>query len=314
MIAKVKNLCALLLIAPAALYAQGSLTPPTGPAPSMKTLGQIEPRTAIGTLPFAITQEGSYYLTTNLVVPNGANGITIQAGHVSLDLGGFTIKAAANGLDSIVVSGPGNVTIANGMIVSSGAGIAAAGTAKVTVQDVTVAGALGDGISVGDDSVVIRCKVSSADGAGIRTGARAQVSNSQASQNLDTGIVVGAGSTVRDSQSSRNSSGGILAGNHSKLLAATASENAGVGIDAANNANIVDCAASQNQQGGIRAAGYGLVTRATASFNSIFGVNVGTGGSVLESNVSANSWVGINAGTSAQIANCTVEGNASTLR
>src|SRR5208282_3674210 len=71
-------------------FAQGSLTPPGAPAPTMITLSQIEPRTPISSAPFTITNPGSYYLTTNVTVSSG-NGIIIAASDVTLDLGGFTI-------------------------------------------------------------------------------------------------------------------------------------------------------------------------------------------------------------------------------
>ena len=48
--------------------AQGSLTPPGAPAETMKTLEQVEPRTPVSSLPFTITQSGSYYLTTTLAL------------------------------------------------------------------------------------------------------------------------------------------------------------------------------------------------------------------------------------------------------
>ncbi len=46
------------------LHAQGPLAPPGAPAPTFKTLQQVEPRTPISALPFTISQPGSYYLTT----------------------------------------------------------------------------------------------------------------------------------------------------------------------------------------------------------------------------------------------------------
>src|SRR5690349_10378629 len=82
-------------------FAQGSLTPPGPPAPSMKTLQQVEPRTPISSLPYTITEAGSYYLTTNLVGTAGQNGITINAPRVSLDLMGFELRGVGGTFSGI---------------------------------------------------------------------------------------------------------------------------------------------------------------------------------------------------------------------
>ena len=61
--------------------AQGPLTPPGAPTPTMKTLEQIEPRTPISQadMPLTISAPGSYYLTTNLTGTAGSNGISIKS-------------------------------------------------------------------------------------------------------------------------------------------------------------------------------------------------------------------------------------------
>jgi hypothetical protein len=75
--------------------AQGPLVPSGPPAPSMKTLAQVEPRTPITSLPFTITNSGSYYLVGNLAGVAGQNGITVQAHSVTLDLAGFALSGGA---------------------------------------------------------------------------------------------------------------------------------------------------------------------------------------------------------------------------
>jgi hypothetical protein len=61
----------------------------------MKSLDQIEARTAItGAGAVVISQAGSYYLTRNITVSSG-DAITIGANNVTLDLNGFAISSTA---------------------------------------------------------------------------------------------------------------------------------------------------------------------------------------------------------------------------
>ena len=109
-------------------FAQGSLTPPGQPAPTMKTADQIysklDPRTIVnsantpgnsGNL-FIISQPGSYYLTTNLTVSSGT-GIAIHANNVTLDLNGFALKGMSGSFYGITIQDPiTNITVLNGTI------------------------------------------------------------------------------------------------------------------------------------------------------------------------------------------------------
>src|SRR5580698_3191839 len=151
-----------------AAFAQGSLTPPGAPSPTMKTLAQIEPRVPISSVPYTIGAPGSYYVTTNLSTA-GSNAITIASSDVTLDLNGFTISStassAANGGSAILLGGGiSDITIKHGHIQSgvttnssgvfSGPGFtdgvyfAGNGPMNVRVADVSVTGCLNDGIYV----------------------------------------------------------------------------------------------------------------------------------------------------------------------
>ena len=98
--------------------AQGPLTPPGAPAATMKTLGQLEPRTAISNANYTISQPGSYYLTTNLTATG--HGITISADNVTLDLNGFSLTGDLDTGDYGIQIGGNfsykNIAVRNGAI------------------------------------------------------------------------------------------------------------------------------------------------------------------------------------------------------
>ena len=135
-------LAAALCFMPDQILAQGSLTPPGAPAPTMKTLDQIEPRTPISQLGLSIGS-GSYYLTANLSLvfaQNGMSGLRITGNDVTIDLNGFELAGLA-GTDAGIFIGGGvsNVTIRNGTIRNwGGNGINGAGNARVRVENVRV--------------------------------------------------------------------------------------------------------------------------------------------------------------------------------
>jgi parallel beta-helix repeat protein len=170
-------------------FSQGPLTPPGTPAPTMKSLDQIEARTPISSLPFVISAPGSYYLTKNLSVSTGTNAIEISANEVTLDLNGFTLSSTASpavGTAIFLTNANGNsdVTIRNGFIqggvtYSGGSysgngffrGIFYIGSApfNVRVTGVSVSGCAAYGIRLNDSasSIVESCTVQSCGNSGI---------------------------------------------------------------------------------------------------------------------------------------------------
>jgi hypothetical protein len=170
-------------------FAQGSLTPPGTPAPTMKSLDQIEARTPITNTASLVTisQPGSYYLTANLTVSTG-DGIDINTNDVTLDLNGFTIRstaASATGTGILLNNGWTDITIGNGHIrgggTNNGSGVFSGGgftygiktsgavPENVQVSRISVSGCRFDGISLsGQNSTVVEaCTVRTVGGYGI---------------------------------------------------------------------------------------------------------------------------------------------------
>ena len=73
-LAKGIMLCIMVLFANTQYASAGDLNPGTAPAPTMKTLQEVQPRNLISTVPCTITQSGSYYFTDDLV--STGTGIT----------------------------------------------------------------------------------------------------------------------------------------------------------------------------------------------------------------------------------------------
>lgn len=92
----------------------GKLEPSATPGPKMKPFDQVEPRIPISSLPYTITEPGSYYITGNLSF-NSGNGITIESDDVSIDLIGHTITGWDGG-DCIYSIEQSNITIKNGTV------------------------------------------------------------------------------------------------------------------------------------------------------------------------------------------------------
>jgi parallel beta-helix repeat protein len=151
------------------VFAQGSLTPPGAPAPTMKSLAQIEPRTPVDSAhtpgdsidQFVINQAGSYYLTTNLVGVSSKNGIGIFTNNVTLDLSGFSLLGTASSSDGIHINvACTNITVRNGTISGWGPGFAGIeGQGQYCIFERLNISANSFGISCGNGGTIRGCSV-----------------------------------------------------------------------------------------------------------------------------------------------------------
>lgn len=128
LVAFVSTLC----LSSSELRAQGSLTPPGPPGPTMKTLDQIEPRIDISTLPgdgtylHVISVPGSYFLSGNLTnAAGGKGGIVITANEVTIDLAGFSVTNSGTSPADGIHAAAKHLTVHDGSIRGWNNGIAA---------------------------------------------------------------------------------------------------------------------------------------------------------------------------------------------
>ncbi|MSU56794.1 MAG: right-handed parallel beta-helix repeat-containing protein [Pedosphaera sp.] len=328
----------LALVMGTTAYGQGSLTPPGAPAPTMKSLAQIEPRTVITALPFTVTNAGAYYLAGNLTGIAGTNGITIAANNVSLDLGGFELVGVAGSSNGIAESGArtnlviGNGTIRNWPLAGVGAGnlfrarferlqvldnngggLGAADNSSVadcTVQRSPAPGGTSPAISLGAGSSARNCLVTGSGQIGIRIGPAGTVSECSVQASSGNGIEAGSASTLSRCTTLANGGAGFNVLDDGSLQHCTARLNSTNGFNLGNNATAANCVAISNTASGF-VLGHGTTLSAcTARGNSRDGIVGGTGDALNQCVVSLNRTNGINLDFGGRVNGCTVTSNS----
>lgn len=238
---------ALLVAAAPCIWAQGSLTPPGAPAATLKTLTQVEPRTDVSTLSgtgtavYAITVPGSYYLTSNLAGATGRDTIVVTVAGVTIDLNGFSLQSTDASRVAILATSGVSLTVRNGRIVGGTYGVR--GTTRLVCHDLLIEGGTTLGISGGSDSLIQRCRLSSA---GIQTGTRTLVS--ECTTTGSAGIFADDDSIVTHC---RVSSGGIIGTDNVQILHCNVNNAPVFGITANDRSVIRHCNVLTTTRGGI---------------------------------------------------------------
>jgi hypothetical protein len=317
-------------------FSQGSLTPPGAPAPTMKTLTQIEPRTDVLTLSgngnnqYIISQSGSYYLTTNITGVASKNAISIQADDVVLDLNGFTLFGVASSQMGISVNGTHvDLVIRNGSVNGwGGNGIGAAGVSASTFENLHSYGNTAVGIKVGSRDILKNCVVVTNGNDGIDTGANCALANCLVASNYITGISTGNYCNVRDCTANFNQSGistgdgcvvaqcvmasntyyQVLEGNNCSLDGCTASGGSDAAVSALNNCSIKNCTQSGTPSEGIEVGTNCTIIGCTATGDGGYGFYTGDGCTIKDCTGNKD-YYGFVTGNSCNITGCAANDN-----
>jgi hypothetical protein len=233
------------LTAAAGFLLAGPLNPPAGPvASSYKTLTEVEPRTALSAANtpgnsnavFVITAPGSYYLTGNLQVPAGENGIVVGTFPVTIDLNGFSIMGASGALSGVTANGIYlyNVTVKNGAVT---------GFATSGIDLSSVWGAHVQNIMTSTNGVGIKLFEGLAEGC-------------DAMSNTHGFVAVIGSSTFLHCTASGSAVNGFDSAGNSVFEGCTASANTSIGFNIGNNSTIRSCVAVSNGTQGIVCGSY----------------------------------------------------------
>jgi hypothetical protein len=296
-------------------FAQGSLTPPGAPAPTMRTLLQIEPRTPISVLPYNITIAGSYFLTTNLTGISGTNGITIGCSNVTIDLRGFTLSGVPGSLDGINVSAPfNNITVENGTLSNWGNnGVNADNVSGGRFSQLILADNDEDGLNPGRVSQVLHCLATG----NTWNGYGGFCSNTRfegcvGSDNAADGFDTFEGCSLLGCSANLNGLDGFVCFVHCVVKDCVAHDDGFDGIDmpySGGGGAVSGCVCNNNGSQGIYTSDGFTISGSVAAGNVLNGIAAGRNSSVRACSVQTNGVAGILVDTNSSVQDCTASFN-----
>ncbi len=288
---------AVLNSQPSTAFAQGTLSPPGPPAPAMKSLDQIEPRTPIASLPFNVTNAGSYYLVGDLSGVAGSNGITVAASDVALDLRGFSLRGVAGAGAGVLVSGlRSNLWIHGGTIRNWPTnGIQASSVELGRFQNLHLMNNGVAGLLAGNQAMVESCQASGNSSHGFLIGSISEVRDCIARDNFGDGFNVGGASVITGCVADKNDDGiDLTIGSVASGCVVNGNTN---GIRTASRSTVIGCNASDNHVDGIVIPdnGYSLLLNNTCALNGGAAIHAGSiaVGTRIEGNTIITSGYGI---------------------
>ncbi|MFG0275795.1 MAG: right-handed parallel beta-helix repeat-containing protein [Phycisphaerales bacterium] len=313
--------CALLApLAAAPCAFAGDLAPPGAPAPTMKTLDEVEPRIPIGPLTtpgdadsvFRISQPGSYYLTGNLIGQANRCGIEIASSGVSIDLMGFTLEGVPGSREGVNASVTSNaVSIVNGTIRGWGfEGVDLNLVDGSRLRGLIVEGSGSRGIFVSEEAIIIECVAIGNGGNGFLASNGALVKDCVAEGNTDSGFAIGSRSQVIGVTANDNGIHGVSIGTGSSVVDSNAYSNDADGFAGSSGVSVINCAAAFNSQDGIDVGGGSTVRGNTVYASTEDGIEVSDDSMVSDNKVGFAGNGGSGAGIYVLGSGTHVEGNS----